>query len=335
MQSFLQKISFGAGTLIVALSCGSPDNFKKSGISSLGASIENTPEVTTTTIEPSREETLQTADSSREPHPSVDTRQEMATQSSAVAVEPISVGGAYLTCRYQGKQPQYGADWPLTCSVMGIENLKDETVTASFAKIDGAGLSIPLTITSFDRPNLSWILAEKSSSVPFVRIEAIIKIGDLLPITLKTTIVVPPILTLNPAYWLFNEPNNVAGVEHCVEFVNNKEKANHAASKGTASSALARYNDRACTSLESFLCRRISAPTGSKWIITTTVGPFADYQSACPSGYSFSIPMDLTEHNEVAALVETTPVNGPSGAVLVWVAANELEKPGEWRILLK
>lgn len=222
------------------------------------------------------------------------------------ASEPVSVAGAYLSCRYLENQVQNSPSYSIACAVEGNPTLAPGDAVASFSKLDSTGLAYPLTVVTSHTQTLSWTISETSATVYFPMVEAKISIrgAGIQRFTFEFKQAVP--VKLDLSYWMVGEPSNGdTGVENCVEFYSQAERTKHASVYG-ASPAKARFNDRNCDNVESFICRNMGSVAGAKWLVSTFKGVFLDYPKACPSGYRFAVPMSDAEMVEVSAIIDAS-----------------------------
>ncbi len=251
-------------------------------------------------------------------------------QESSVASEPVSVAGSFLTCSYKSRLAQYGSDWTLSCELGGLEGLGQQSVSAQFEKLDAGAQAIALPASSFNRDTLTWVLKETSASAALSGVRAVVTIGDQPAFEVKTRIEASVSVAINLNYWIFNEPNNNNGNENCVEFMSAERKSILPTSQANGSGPLARYNDIPCSNQIPVLCRKDGAPAGPKWMVSSTQASYSNAAAACPSGYRFSIPLSLAEHDEVASLVD-----GTAGLATVWLPMNDIAGEGDFRIYFK
>lgn len=246
--------------------------------------------------------------------------------------EPVSIGGAFLTCAHDSLQAQNkSTDWMLTCKMSDVD-FKSSKVSASFMKIDAFGKGLPLKVISqsLNPLGMTWVLSDGPDTMFINKLEASIGINGNTPLNFGTEVEKPISLTLNRNYWLANEPNNNLGEEDCVEFVNQAERVKHTEFYNLPQPPLGRLNDQNCSKSQRFLCRRIDSSLPTKWMISPSSESYDEYALACPAGYKFSLPMNDAEVAEVAALVDVE--NQP---YMLWVAMTDIMLEGTFSIILK
>jgi hypothetical protein len=233
--------------------------------------------------------------------------------SNRTAMEPVPIGGAFLTCRYQGGQQQGSESYRMDCDVSPVVEVKAAIASAAFYKIDAQGNRSPLSIVSQDLETLKWVVQENLSTMAQSQVQAVLSAPGFLSIALTTAVSGSINLVPSPLYWLGGEPNGLNAEEDCVEFVPLSGKINHQNFSGVSSGPLGRMNDIACAATFNHLCRNISAgANAAKWTISATMGTFASGATACRQGYAFSLPLNSAEINEVIALVDQLDIK-------VWV----------------
>ena len=252
---------------------------------------------------------------------------------STVAIEPATIGGAYLTCRYQDTAKQGDTQYPIDCSMNLPAGFIVQTVTASFRKIDAEGRAYPLVITKETLNPLSWVISDRPETYFLKTIEATIKINGSIDKLYRTEVTVAPLIQRVANYWLGGEPNNdpASGPlgEDCTEYQNLAGKNNHATVSGLTTGPLGRMNDELCTVAHSFLCKNIRNNAAPKWMVSTIVAPYASYATACPQGFRFAMPLVDAEFTEVNTVVDQIP------AILkIWLPLQDRDKEGDYRILL-
>jgi hypothetical protein len=251
-----------------------------------------------------------------------------------VALEPVPIGGAYLTCRYPAGQTQGSENYRMECEVAPAIEVNALIATASFFKVDAMGNRSPLTVLTQDLLGLKWTLQESAATLPHNRVQVDLSALGALSVTLSTTIASPLTLTRTASFWLGGEPNNTVlnnEDEDCVEFSNAAMKLSHQNTSGIATGALGRMNDIACSSRYSFLCRNISAGVNAaKWMISTSTGSFLQSAGACSTGYSFGFPLTEAEVREVSALVDRN-----NRAMNIWVNMSDRSKENEFSALFR
>ena len=101
---------------------------------------------------------------------------DLSSNPSGQALEPINVAGAFLTCT-QGELIQGEDGLPWECSLDGVTGIRpDSTIEARFFSENEDDEDIPMEIISFDRENLVWQLRESISSASGGIIQASINI---------------------------------------------------------------------------------------------------------------------------------------------------------------
>jgi hypothetical protein len=248
-----------------------------------------------------------------------------------VALEPVPIGGAYLTCRYSAGQAQGSETYRMECEVAPVVEVNALIASAAFYKVDAHGNRSPLTLVTQDLLTLKWTLQENAATLPQKRVQVVLSALGALSVTLNTTIASPLTLTRVASYWLGGEPNNTVlnnEDEDCVEFSNAAMKLSHQNTSGITTGALGRMNDIACSSLYNFLCRNISAgDAAAKWVISAETGTFAASAQACAGGYAFGFPLSENEVREVMALVDRS-----SRAMNIWVNMSDRAKENEFTV---
>jgi hypothetical protein len=282
----------------------------------------------------STSETASTAASETTEH-SVDTSVLETGESyteSTTASEPVSVGGAFLTCLYKNAQTQGSAAYQMDCDVGPVAEVSSTITKADFFKVDSKGARTALTTTTEDLTNLKWTLSESATTLAYNRVEIVLNASNATPVSLTTTITAPLVITPVLSFWLGGEPNNqiISGTEgeDCVEFGNLAAKVDHQNRTGLVSVSYGRMNDIPCAArTSSFLCRSQSAVSGSPWLISTVKGPYTAAVDACPAGYSFGFPMSEKEVSEVSALID-----GNNAIQNIWVNMNDRAEEGKFTI---
>jgi hypothetical protein len=253
------------------------------------------------------------------------------TEEESVALEPVAIGGAFLTCRYPDNQKQGEASYQMDCLLTPETPITVTSLTASFRKVDGQGQTYNLDVMQQNMGALSWVIAETPATLFFRTVEATISINGSAPTVFRTEITATMALQRVATYWLGGEPNNAAGPngedEDCAEYENLAGKNNHATVTGLSSGPLGRFNDTICTLNRNFLCKNISDKTRPKWAVSTGMGPFSASANACPQGYRFALPMGDVESQEVNALIDQR-----SEILKMWVPLSDRLKEGEFRI---
>jgi hypothetical protein len=282
----------------------------------------------------STSETASTAASESNEH-SVDTTVLETGESyneSTVASEPVSVGGAFLTCLYKSGQAQGSASYMMDCDVSPLAEVSSTITQADFFKVDSKGARTALTITMEDLTNLKWTVSEAAATLAYNRVEVVLNASNATPVSLTTTIAAPLVITPVLSFWLGGEPNNqiISGTEgeDCVEFGNLAAKVDHQNRTGLSSGPYGRMNDIPCTArTSSFLCRSLSSGSASPWLISTVKGNFFAAADACPAGYSFGFPLSEKEVSEVSALID-----GTSAIQNIWVNMSDRAEEGKFSI---
>lgn len=248
-----------------------------------------------------------------------------------VALEPVPIGGAYLTCRYPAGQAQGSESYRMECEVAPVVEVNALIASAAFYKVDAAGQRTALTVLSQDLLTLKWTLQENAATLPQNRVQVVLSALGALSVTLNTTIASPLTLTRVASYWLGGEPNNTVlnnEDEDCVEFSNAAMKLSHQNTSGLTTGVLGRMNDIACSTRYNFLCRNISAgDAAAKWVISASAGNFAASAQACAAGYAFGFPLSENEVREVIALVDRS-----SRAMNIWVNMSDRAKENEFTV---
>src|SRR5688572_22224671 len=70
---------------------------------------------------------------------SVDTNVLETEDDSAIANEPVAIGGAFLTCSYKSSQPQGSASYTMDCEIGPTAEVTSTITQADFFKIDAKG----------------------------------------------------------------------------------------------------------------------------------------------------------------------------------------------------
>lgn len=283
----------------------------------------------------SSSETASTAAPESTEH-SVDTSVlESAETYSDVASEPVSVGGAFLTCVYKSGQPQGNASYQMDCDVGPIAEVTSTITSAEFFKVDSQGTRSALAISVEDLTVLKWTILETASTLPYNKVEVVLKADNATPASLTTTITAPLVLTQVTTFWLGGEPNNITTLnpegEDCVEFGNIAAKTDHQNRTGFVVGPYGRMNDIGCTARNSnFLCRSLSGDNTTKWVLSTVKGIFQESTNACPLGYSFGFPINEKEVSEVGALIDGNPA-----IQNIWVNMSDRMEEGKFSILYR
>ena len=245
--------------------------------------------------------------------------------------EPISVGGAFLSCSLPAEQEQVGSSWQLGCQLNETDELKDsESVSADFTWVDAEGTRHPMVIESFEQDTFQWALLADRIWRPAMVIEASIVFDDSSPIEFKADISLPERvnLELNLDFWLGGEPNNLTfGAqtgENCGEMGNSAYRLDHIERTSLASDQRARLNDAVCNLNKNALCRHSKSSTGElAWVLGDTQVSFEQALTACPQGYEFSMPLTENEWLAVSNLLD-----GVDGVYSVWIALDDRESEG-------
>jgi hypothetical protein len=283
-------------------------------------------------------ETASTAASETTEH-SVDTSVletgETYSESNTVANEPVSVGGAFLTCAYKSGQTQGSASYQMDCDVGPIAEVSSSITQADFFKLDAKGGRTALAVSSEDLNALKWTILETAATLPYNRVEVVLNAMNATPVALTTTINAPLVLTPALSFWLGGEPNNLLVSnpegEDCVEFGNLAAKTDHQNRTGFVVGPYGRMNDIACNMRSSsFLCRSLSSESEAKWKISTTKGVFLESTGACPAGYGFGFPSSESEVAEVSALIDGNPA-----IQNIWVNMNDRTEEGKFSIITR
>ncbi|HET9237431.1 MAG TPA: hypothetical protein VFO10_09280 [Oligoflexus sp.] len=251
---------------------------------------------------------------------------------STTASEPVSVGGAFLTCLYKNGQAQASASYQMDCDIGPVAEVSSAITQADFFKVDAKGVRTALTITMEDLANLKWTVSETTATLAFNRVEVVLSANNATSVSLTTTITAPLVITPVLSFWLGGEPNNqiLSGTEgeDCVEFGNLAAKVDHQNRTGLVSGTYGRMNDIPCGArVSSFLCRSLSSGSANPWLISTAKGVFAAAAEACPAGYSFGFPMSEKEVTEVSALID-----GNNAVQNIWVNMSDRAEEGKFSI---
>ncbi len=234
------------------------------------------------------------------------------------ALEPVAIGGAFLTCRYQNGQMQGSEAYRMECDVAPLTEVKVPIASALFYKLDAQGNRSPLTVVSQDLSNLKWTVEEGLSTMSQVQVQVVLSATGYPPKALTTTVSPTLNLVQNPVFFLGGEPNSLTPDEDCVEFVPANGKISHQNFTGLVSGPLGRMNDNNCTLSYNFLCRNNSAGAGApKWALSANAGPFANGALACSPGYAFGYPLNAAEVREVISLVDRLDIK-------IWVNMNDI-----------
>jgi hypothetical protein len=255
-------------------------------------------------------------------------------EKTPVALEPVPIGGAYLTCRYPSGQTQGSETYRMECDVAPAVEVNALIASAAFFKVDTQGNRTPLTVLTQDLLNLKWTLQENAATLPQNRVQVVLSALGALSVTLNTTIAAPLTLARTASFWLGGEPNNTVlnnEDEDCVEFSNAAMKLSHQNTSGVATGALGRMNDIACSTRYNFLCRNISAgAAAAKWVLSERAGTFAQSAQACAAGYAFGFPLTETEVREVSNLVDRN-----NRAMNIWVNMSDRAKENDFAVLFR
>ncbi len=255
-------------------------------------------------------------------------------QAGQVAAEPVPIGGAYLTCRYQTGQTQGAENYRMDCDISPVTEVKTLIAKAEFFKLDAQGNRTPLTLLNQDLLALKWTVQETAATLPYNRVQIVLSALNAISVSLTTTIATPLTLTRSAAFWLGGEPSNTVlanADEDCVEFSNAAMKISHQNTTGLVTGPLGRMNDIACSTRYNFLCRNTSAgATAAKWIVSNAEGAFADAARSCPQGYSFGLPVSEAEVREVNTMVDRT-----TQAMNIWVNMSDRTKENEFAVLYR
>jgi hypothetical protein len=251
---------------------------------------------------------------------------------STVADEPVSVGGAFLSCRYQNAQTQGNASYQMNCDVSPPAEVTSNITKAEFFKIDSQGARSALAISSEDLTDLKWTIMETAATLPFRKVEVVLSAPNAISVSLTTVIESPLILTQVASFWLGGEPNNIVvgnpDGEDCVEFGNLAAKIDHQNRTDLVSGVSGRMNDIQCNlRVSRFLCRSLARDSSTKWMLSTIEGNFDAFVAACPEGYSFGFPIDAREVAEVAALIDDNPA-----IQNIWVNMNDRAEEGRFSV---
>lgn len=257
-------------------------------------------------------------------------------ETQTIANEPVSVGGAFLTCRYNAAKPQGSASYQMDCDVGPLNEVKSTIVKANFFKLDAKGLRTNLAVLNEDLAGLKWTLQESSSTLAYDRVEVVLSANGSAAASLTTTISSPLILTAVTSFWLGGEPNNTLignpEGEDCVEFGNLATKIDHQFRTGLVAGTYGRMNDLGCAARSSnFLCRKLdSSSDAAKWVLSIFSGTFLESLGACPLGYAFSFPFDEVEVTEVSRLIDDNPA-----IQNIWVNINDRTEEGKFAVFFR
>jgi hypothetical protein len=260
------------------------------------------------------------------PVPELEPDFDEAENNNKTAVEPVPIGGAYLTCRYQNGQLQGSENYRMDCEVAPLKEVAVPIASAAFYKVDAQGNRSPLTLVTQDLLALKWTVQENIATMGLSQVQVVLNVPGLVSATLSTTVSSTFNLVQNITYWLGGEPNSLNEEEDCVEFVPANGKISHQNFSGLTSGPLGRMNDIACAASYRFLCRNISAGAGAqKWTASANAGPFADGALACGQGYAFAFPLNSTEVREVISLVDRLDIK-------VWVNMSDRLTEGAFAV---
>jgi hypothetical protein len=282
----------------------------------------------------SSNETASTAAPESTEH-SVDTSVlEPAETYSDVASEPVSVGGAFLTCAYKSGL-QGSPSYQMDCDVGPVAEVTSTINKAEFFKVDSKGARSALAISVEDLTALKWTILETASTLPYNKVEVVLSAINATPVSLTTTITAPLVITQVTAFWLGGEPNNISTLnpegEDCVEFGNLAAKTDHQNRTGFIAGPYGRMNDIGCNGrVSSFLCRSLDSDNATKWVLSTAKGNFQESTNACPIGYSFGFPINEKEVSEVGALIDENPA-----IQNIWVNMSDRMEEGKFSILYR
>ncbi|SMF05981.1 hypothetical protein [Pseudobacteriovorax antillogorgiicola] len=251
--------------------------------------------------------------------------------------EPISVGGAFLTCTYQPDQAQEQVNKTAECQLAGIEESKVETFEAKFFKLDIEGASYPLEILENDGRSLRWIVQETPATLQFPSFQLRLSINGSEEFNFEAKAPESLELAVNLAYWLAGEPNDfetpgVPGNEDCVEMRAKPLRDAHIASSGIDNGPLAALNDVPCVNFlnSPFLCRKVNAATqGPLFLISDFTGEFNSYASACPDSYFFGLP-----HGEDETLQVINLLDNQEGVDRIWVNLNDQVEENSFQVIM-
>jgi hypothetical protein len=270
------------------------------------------------------------------PPPNEEPEEEGSIQTSATTSvsEPISVGGAFLSCQYSANQDQSNPQWQVSCSLNDTDELNQiKEVKAEFYKVDPEGNRYSLQIEDFVREEFRWSLTENrlSTYLPTIRAEISFDGSDKILFESESTDQ-PRQLQVQTDYWLGGEPNNLLGNdpdgENCAEFGNAAYRLDHMDRTGLQSTEFGRLNDGSCALVRRYLCRRSIPATAVKWQISDVAGTFNEHPTGCPDGYHFAMPLTDADLQEVMTLTDQI-----DGIFSLWVAFTDQTTEGEFELI--
>ncbi|MFW7378467.1 MAG: hypothetical protein ACOH5I_06665 [Oligoflexus sp.] len=251
------------------------------------------------------------------------------------ASEPVSIGGAFLTCRYPADQAQISEQFALTCKLNDVPEIEYAIVEAKFYKTDMSGVRHAMDIQEENLTDWSWNLIDRAATLHLKMIELDISFDGESLIKLNTRLENSSLsLTVDNAFWLAGEPNNLIpndpNGENCVEFRNIVGRNVHFQVTGLTSPPLGRFNDLPCQVSLRYLCRHNLLSGETKWLISENAGTFDNYPNACPESYHFSLPLN---NQEVLELIDLVDIN-PNIDVRVWVALHDQNVEGQFEYIV-
>lgn len=266
------------------------------------------------------------ADHPSAPAPSMEADEDESNNKTAL--EPVPIGGAYLTCRYQDGQKQGSESYRMECEVAPLLEVKAPISSALFYKVDAQGNRTALSIVTQELLSLKWVVEETAATMVLPRVQVVLSAPGLLSVALDAVVSSSMQLVQNTLYWLAGEPNNLTDNEDCAEIVSSNGRIVHQDFTGLVSGPLGRINDNVCTLNNNFLCRNISAgANAAKWTASPRAGPFSSGATACAQGYAFGLPMTEAEVREVIQLVDRLDLK-------LWVNLNDVASEGAFRTML-
>lgn len=260
------------------------------------------------------------------PVPGMEPDEDAGENNNKTAAEPVPIGGAYLTCRYQNGQMQGSENYRMDCEIAPLKEVSVPIVSAAFYKVDALGNRRPLAVVTQDLLALKWTVQENVMTMGLSQVQVVLSVPGLLSATLSTTVSSSFSLVQNITYWLGGEPNSLNEEEDCIEFVPLNGKISHQNFSGLTSGPLGRMNDISCAASYRYLCRNISAGAAApKWAASANAGPFADGALACSQGYAFAFPLNTAEVREVMSLVDALDIK-------VWVNMSDRLSEGTFAV---
>jgi hypothetical protein len=267
------------------------------------------------------------ADHPSAPAPSMEADEDESNNKTAL--EPVPIGGAYLTCRYQDGQKQASESYRMECEVAPLLEVKVPIASALFYKVDAQGNRTALRIVTQELLSLKWVVEETAATMFLPQVQVVLSAPGRLSVALDAIVSSSMQLVQNTLYWLAGEPNNLTDDEDCAEIVSFNGRIVHQDFTGLVSGPLGRMNDSVCTLNNNFLCRNISAgANAAKWTASPRAAPFSSGAMACAQGYAFGLPMTEAEVREVIQLVDRLDLK-------LWVNLNDVASEGTFRTMLR